>query len=332
MRLGDDPQPRVERACGSLDRHVPRSAHVGASATRGRQRRAAIAAAAAAPPAAVAAAAAARRLGRAEVAELLLGLLFPGGVEATRRRGRRARRCRGRSSPRSPRSRPRRARSRARTPAAVAARRPPTAAVAAAVVVVTDEGERELARVVDVVDRDRRPRRRGRARPRPGRCACRRPSFEMWSRPSRPGRMLTNAPNLVMFTTGPCTRRRARRSAGRGSARCGAAPLRPSRRPSSRSLTVPTMPSSLTAMSAPVSCWIVLMTLPLGPITSPILSIGISKLTIFGAVGRTSDAGLGDRVVHDLEDLEPGVLGLLERLARARRPGARRSSCRAAAR
>ena len=30
-----------------------------------------------------------------------------------------------------------------------------------------------------------------------------RPSFEMWSRPSRPGRMLTNAPNLVTFTTLP---------------------------------------------------------------------------------------------------------------------------------
>ena len=30
-----------------------------------------------------------------------------------------------------------------------------------------------------------------------------RPSFEMWTRPSRPGRMLTNAPNFVMFTTRP---------------------------------------------------------------------------------------------------------------------------------
>src|SRR5205823_3903320 len=29
------------------------------------------------------------------------------------------------------------------------------------------------------------------------------PSLEMWSNPSRPGRMLTNAPNLVMFTTLP---------------------------------------------------------------------------------------------------------------------------------
>ena len=56
-------------------------------------------------------------------------------------------------------------------------------------------------------------------------------------------------------------------------------------------MTVPTMPSSSTVMSAPVSCWMALMTLPLGPMTSPILSIGISKLTIFGAVAPTSARG-----------------------------------------
>ena len=39
------------------------------------------------------------------------------------------------------------------------------------------------------------------------------------------------------------------------------------------------------------------MTLPLGPMTSPILSIGISKLTIFGAVGADLVAGLGDGAV-----------------------------------
>ena len=33
------------------------------------------------------------------------------------------------------------------------------------------------------------------------------------------------------------------------------------------------------------------MTLPLGPMTSPILSIGISKLTILGAVSPTSSRG-----------------------------------------
>ena len=49
--------------------------------------------------------------------------------------------------------------------------------------------------------------------------------------------------------------------------------------------------ASSTFTSAPVSAWIVLMTLPLGPITSPILSSGISNLMILGAVGRTSSRG-----------------------------------------
>ena len=56
------------------------------------------------------------------------------------------------------------------------------------------------------------------------------------------------------------------------------------------------------------------MTLPLGPITSPILSIGISKLMIFGAVSRTSARGSAIAAVHHVEDLEPGVLGLAQRL------------------
>ena len=57
------------------------------------------------------------------------------------------------------------------------------------------------------------------------------------------------------------------------------------------------------------------MTLPLGPMTSPILSIGISKLTIFGrGVGRPRSRGSAMALVHDLEDLEAGVLGLLQRL------------------
>ena len=55
--------------------------------------------------------------------------------------------------------------------------------------------------------------------------------------------------------------------------------------------TTPTRPSSSTLMSAPVSSWMALITLPLGPITSPIFSTGISKLTILGAVSRTSGRG-----------------------------------------
>ncbi|CAB4561841.1 unannotated protein [freshwater metagenome] len=56
-------------------------------------------------------------------------------------------------------------------------------------------------------------------------------------------------------------------------------------------VTMPTEPSSSTAMSAPVSCWMVLMTLPFGPMTSPILSIGMVIEMIFGAVAATSARG-----------------------------------------
>ncbi len=62
----------------------------------------------------------------------------------------------------------------------------------------------------------------------------------------------------------------------------------PSRAPM---VTVPITPSSSTAISVPVSCCKLLMTLPFGPMTSPILSRGISRLTILGAVSRTSPRG-----------------------------------------
>ena len=51
------------------------------------------------------------------------------------------------------------------------------------------------------------------------------------------------------------------------------------------------MPSSSTVMSAPVSACRVLMTLPLGPMTSPIRSTGIWNDTIFGAFSDTSGRG-----------------------------------------
>ena len=54
---------------------------------------------------------------------------------------------------------------------------------------------------------------------------------------------------------------------------------------------MPVAPSSLTLISAPVSCWIVLMTLPFGPITSPTLSNGMVKVTIFGALSATVARG-----------------------------------------
>ena len=79
-------------------------------------------------------------------------------------------------------------------------------------------------------------------------------------------------------------------------------------------MTVPTTPSSLTDTSAPVSWVIVLMTLPFGPITSPILSIGISKLMIFGAVLAHVGAGLAIASSITSRILQPGVLGLEQRL------------------
>ncbi len=60
---------------------------------------------------------------------------------------------------------------------------------------------------------------------------------------------------------------------------------------------MPCAPSSSTLISAPVSCWIVLMTLPLGPITSPTLSSGMWKVTIFGALSATLARGAGSAAV-----------------------------------
>ena len=81
---------------------------------------------------------------------------------------------------------------------------------------------RRVAAAAVVAARARRPRARARACPELSMSSTRtvtssprlstsstrsmrlpRPSFEMWSRPSRPGRMFTNAPNLVTFTTLP---------------------------------------------------------------------------------------------------------------------------------
>ena len=59
-------------------------------------------------------------------------------------------------------------------------------------------------------------------------------------------------------------------------------------------VTMPWAPSSSTLMSAPVSDWIVLMTLPLGPMTSPTLSIGMWIVVIFGADRGDLVAGRGD--------------------------------------
>ena len=54
-----------------------------------------------------------------------------------------------------------------------------------------------------------------------------------------------------------------------------------------------TVPSSSMSISTPVVAMISLIRLPFGPMTSPILSTGMVKATIRGAVGESSDRGPG---------------------------------------
>ena len=67
-------------------------------------------------------------------------------------------------------------------------------------------------------------------------------------------------------------------------------------------------------MSAPVIAMISLIRLPLGPITSPILSTGIWIVMMRGALALTSSRGVGDRRLHHVEDLEAGLTRLLQRV------------------
>ena len=57
------------------------------------------------------------------------------------------------------------------------------------------------------------------------------------------------------------------------------------------SAAISTVPSSCTSMSAPVSCSSSRMTLPFGPMTSPILSIGTLTDSKRGANSRSSERG-----------------------------------------
>jgi hypothetical protein len=116
------------------------------------------------------------------------------------------------------------------------------------------------------------------------------PSFEMWISPSRPGTRFTKAPNVVVLTTEPV--KRSPTVIGRGFAissmiRAASSAPAPSRAPTN------TVPSSWMSMSAPVIATISLILLPLGPITSPILSTGMCRVRILGALGLTSLRGSG---------------------------------------
>ena len=114
------------------------------------------------------------------------------------------------------------------------------------------------------------------------------PIFEICSRPSRPGRMLTNAPNDVMFTTSPSYSLPTSASGGKAiwsTFSLAAASEAPSADP------IRTVPSSSISSVAPVSSSISRIIFPLGPMISPILSLGIETASIRGAVSASSGRG-----------------------------------------
>ena len=159
-----------------------------------------------------------------------------------------------------------------------------------------------------------------------------RPSFEMWSRPSRPGRMLTNAPNLVMFTTWPVY--------SAPSSAVGGSRISSIRRRASSTCCAVLGADAHRADHAVVAHRHVgarllgdrVDDLALGPDHLADLVHRDLEADDLRCGRRTSSRGSAIVVVHHVEDLQPGVVGLAQRLARARRPGGRRSSCRAGAR
>ena len=118
-----------------------------------------------------------------------------------------------------------------------------------------------------------------------------RPSLEMCTKPSRPGRMFTKAPKEVMLTTLPLYTSPTSAVGGSKIRRIWRSASSTQSRSGEEMVTMPESWASSTLTSAPVSDCMALMTFPLGPITSPILSSGISNLMILGAVGRTSSRG-----------------------------------------
>ena len=108
--------------------------------------------------------------------------------------------------------------------------------------------------------------------------------------PSRVGVTLTNAPKSVVFTTVPVNRSPTAGILGLTISSiiffASSAPA-PSREPMN------TVPSSWMSMSAPVTAMISLIRLPLGPMTSPILSTGIWIMTTRGAFDDSASRGPG---------------------------------------
>ena len=111
------------------------------------------------------------------------------------------------------------------------------------------------------------------------------PSLEMCTRPSRPGSSDTNAPKSVVLTTVPRNRSPTVGSCGLAMAlimSIAACAEGPSVAPTN------TVPSSSMEICAPVCSVIELIILPLGPMTSPILSTGTLMVVTRGAYGLIS--------------------------------------------
>src|SRR6266576_513794 len=112
-------------------------------------------------------------------------------------------------------------------------------------------------------------------------------SSEMWSRPSTPGRISMKAPNaVVLFTTPSYTLPTS------GTWTMPAMMSR-ARSPPSPTAEMVTSPLSSTLISAPVCSWIDRMVLPLGPMMSPILSVGIWIVMMRGAYLDSCERGSG---------------------------------------
>ena len=80
-----------------------------------------------------------------------------------------------------------------------------------------------------------------------------------------------------------------------------------------RSAAMDTVPSSSMSIFAPVASWMPLIFLPPGPISRPIFSGLIFIVSSRGAYGLISFRGAGSVREHRLEDLQPGLAGLLQR-------------------
>ena len=132
----------------------------------------------------------------------------------------------------------------------------------------------------------------------------------MWTSPSLPGRISTKAPKFMIRVTLPMYSLPTSTSLVRPSIQAiafwAASPL---------VAAIWIVPSSSMLISVPVSAVIWRMTLPPAPMTSRILSTGILIVVMRGAYGLSSSRLGADDLGHLAEDVHPGVVRLLERVA-----------------